>query len=189
VRIPGTTTRGPGVHYIPGTLQTWIMASAIEAIIFTGTGSVPVVQDVRTVPLSDGLTMIPVTRDVVRRLDPAAVGDEAIPPGWALGQPVAALARSISAGRTVLYLVSETFGGPGIKEAIAWTDGQLLFGPAGTCEIDADLEPGYRIALGRDDAVNSGLRAIGVHVGDEHDEYAAAGLTKHRFTDDWLLHQ
>ena len=165
------------------------MASAIEAIIFTGTGpgSVPVVRGVRTVPLSDGLTMIPVTSDMARQLDPAAAGDETIPPGWALKQPVAAFARSISAGRTVLYLVSETFGGQGIKEAIAWADGQLLFGPAGTCETDADLQPGYRIALGRDDAVNSGLRAIGVHAGDEHDEYAAAGLTKHRMSDDWLL--
>jgi hypothetical protein len=95
------------------------MASALEAIILTGAGPVRAVQGCVTMQLSGGLVMVPVTREVVRYLDPSAGSDAGIPPGWALRQPVAALARSLSAGRAALYLVSETFGGPSVKEAIA----------------------------------------------------------------------
>lgn len=162
------------------------MASAIEAIILTGSSPVPAVAGGTFVQLPGGLTMLPVTREVARPLDRAAVGDDGIPVGWALRPPVAALARTMSAGRTALYLISETFGGPGVKEAIAWTDGELLYGPSGTCETDADLQPGYHVARGRDDAVNADLRAIGVQVGGELDERAAVGLDRHRMTQDWL---
>ena len=110
--------------------HTKAMASAIEAIIVTGTRTVPAVPGIKTVRLSDQLIMVPVTRDVLRQLEPGAVGDERIPPSWALRQPVAALARSISAGRMALYLISETFGATVLKEAIAWQDDRLLFGPA-----------------------------------------------------------
>jgi len=130
--------------------------------------------------------MLPVTDDLLDQLDPSAVGDDRIPADWNLRQPVAALARSISAGRKALYIVSETFGGPGTSEAIAWKDGELLYGPAGTCDIEPDLQPGYRLARGCQNAVNAGLRAIGVHASEGQDEYATVGLTTHRMTEDWL---
>jgi hypothetical protein len=85
-----------------------------------------------------------------------------------------------------LYIFSESFGGLGTAEAIAWTDGKLLYGPSGTCDIEADLQPGYRLAHGRDSAVNAALRAIGVHASEGQDEYETIGLTRHRMTDDWL---
>ena len=142
--------------------------------------------DVKTVQLAAELTMLPVTDDLVDLLDPAAVGEDRIPANWGLKQPVAALARSISAGRTALYIVNETFGGPGTSEAIAWKDGELLYGQAGTCDIEPDLQSGYQLARGRDSAVNAGLRAIGVCAAEDEDEYATVGLTKHRMTEDWL---
>ena len=138
------------------------------------------------VRLPAGLTMLPVTDELVERLDPSAVGDDRIPANWGLKQPVAALARSLSAGRTALYIVNETFGGPGTSEAIAWKDGELLYGPAGTCDLEPDLQPGYQLARGRDSAVNAGLRALGVHAAADKDEYATVGLTRHRMTEDWL---
>jgi len=69
------------------------MATAIEVIIFTGT-IVAARLTVETVALTAGLTMIPVTAELTGQLDPAAGGADRIPPGWALRQPVAALARS-----------------------------------------------------------------------------------------------
>ncbi len=162
------------------------MGTLIEVIIFEGdprTAAVP--QGLRTVPLQAGLTMLPVTNDLIAGVDPAAVGEERIPPGWMLRQPVAALARALSADRRVLYIFSETAGGPGTKEAIAWRSGKLLYGPSGTCDIEADFEPGYHLAP-RDNAVNAGLRAIGVRAGDGSDEYGTAGLDRHRMTEDWL---
>jgi hypothetical protein len=123
------------------------MATLIEAIIFDGdpyTAAVP--PGMRTVPLQAGLTTLPVSDEVVSQLDPNSVGDERVPSGWMLQQPVAALGRALSADRRVLYIVSETFGGPGTKEAIAWHGGRPLYGPSGTYDIEADLEPGYYLA-------------------------------------------
>ena len=162
------------------------MGTLIEAIIFDGdprTAAVP--QGVRTAQLQVGLTMLPVTGELLSHVDPAAVGDQRIPSGWMLKQPVAALARALSADRRVLYIFSETAGGPGTKEAIAWHHGRRLYGPSGTCDIEADFEPGYHLAPS-DNAVNAGLRAIGVRASDDRDEYETVGLSRHRMTDDWL---
>jgi hypothetical protein len=162
------------------------MATRIEAVIFDGdpeTAALPVA--LPTVPMPGGLTMLPVTAEMLSELDPHATGDERIPGNWHLKQPVAALAIALSRDRRVLYLFSETWAGPGIKESIAWRAGQLLYGPSGTCDVEADLEPGYLLAPG-DNAVNAGLRAIGVHAADGRDEYATVGLDKHRMTEQWL---
>jgi hypothetical protein len=147
------------------------------------TAAVP--EGLRTVSLPAGLTMLPVTGEVVHGLDPAAVGDERIPGDWVFRQPVAALAREISHDRKVLYIFSETAGGPGTKETIAWHKGRLLYGPSGTCDIEEDLQPGYHLAP-RDNAVNAGLRAIGVQATDGNDEFGTVGLGRRRMTEDWL---
>ena len=116
------------------------MATLIEAIIFDGDPYIAAAPPgMRTVPLQAGLTMLPVTDDVLSQLDLSSVGDQRVPSGWMLQQPVAALGRALSADRRVLYIVSETFGGPGTKEAIACHGGRLLYGPSGTCEIETDL--------------------------------------------------
>jgi hypothetical protein len=162
------------------------MGTRIEAIIFDGDPeTVALPEGLPTVPMPGGLTMLPVTAAVANGLDPAAIGDARIPGNWNLQQPVAALARVLSRDRRALYLFSETWAGPGIKESIAWRAGQLLYGPSGTCDIEADLEPGYDQAPA-DDAINAGLRAMGVHATDGRDEYATIGLDSHRMTEDWL---
>ena len=43
------------------------------------------------------------------------------------------------------------------------------YGPCATSDTEADLESGFRLACGRDSAVNAGLRALGVRA-------AAAGF-------------
>jgi hypothetical protein len=162
------------------------MGTLIEAIIFDGDpGTAAVPQGLRTVPLRVGLTMLRVTSELISEVEPTAVGDERKPSRWMLKQPVAALARALSADRRVLYIFSETVGGFGTKEAIAWHSGQLLYGPSGTCDIEADFEPGYHLAP-FDNAVNAGLPAIGVRAADGSDEYDTAGLGGHRMTDEWL---
>jgi hypothetical protein len=160
------------------------MATRIEVIIFDGnpeTAALP--EGLPTMPMAGGLTMLPVTHEVLSRLDPDAIGDQRIPGNWNLQQPVAALARAMSRDRSVLYLFSETWAGPGVQESIAWRAGQLLYGPSGTCDIEADFEPGYHLAAG-DNAVNAGLRAIGVRATDGRDEYATVGLDRQRMTED-----
>jgi hypothetical protein len=61
------------------------MGSHIEAIIFDGDPQAAAVPEgLRTVPLSAGLTMLPVTSGLVTRLDAGAIGDDRIPGAWKL---------------------------------------------------------------------------------------------------------
>jgi len=107
--------------------------------------------------------------------------------GWLLlREPVIALARQISAGRRVLYIAGETFAGVGTQEAIGWQEGRLIYGPSGTCDFEADLDPGYRLVFRSDSAINAGLRVLGVHTSPGKDEYETIGLTRHRYTEGWI---
>jgi len=163
------------------------MGSRIEAIIWDRADTpLCVPEGFALVRLTSELSMLPITEDQVKRLDPSATGDDRIPTAWMLRQPVAALARSLSADRAVVYICSETFAGEGTREAIAWRFGRLLYGPAGTVDIEDDLEFGYHLAWGHNNAVNSGLRAVGVHAAAGDDEYGTIGLERHRHTEDWL---
>jgi hypothetical protein len=164
------------------------MGSRIEAIIYDGaTMPAALPPGMATVALPGRLTMLPVTDEVALGLDQAVVGDDRISPAWVLlRQPVAALARQVSAGRRALYIADETFGGEGTQEAIGWQDGRLWYGPSGTCDIEADLEPGYHLISRIDGAINAGLRALGVRTSDGRDEFETIGLTRHRHTEDWI---
>ena len=129
------------------------------------------------------LAMLPVTSDMAVQLDPSGRGGTC--PGWVLLRwPVAALARQLSAGGRALYIVSETFGSLGIQEAAGWQDGEPWYGPCGASEIEADLEPGYRMARAHDSAVNSGLRARRARR-PRHDEYETTGQARHQYTAGW----
>ncbi len=162
------------------------MASVIEALIYDGACRPAVLfAGVRPVPLFAGLTMLPVTGELAAEVGPLA-GEEPIRPGWVLRKRIAELARQMSAGGRVLYVFGETFGGAGTQEAIGWQDGQLLFGPVGTCGIEADLDRDHYLVPPRESAINAGLRALGVRAEVGQDEYETAGLTRHRFTEDWL---
>ncbi len=124
------------------------MATLIEAIIFDGdayTAAAP--PGMRTVPVPADLTMLPVTDDVLSQLDLSSVGDERVPSGCLLQQPVAALARALSADP----------GGPVHRQRDlrqARNQGSdCLASRAGSStgllepvRSKADLEPGYHLA-------------------------------------------
>jgi hypothetical protein len=46
-------------------------------------------------------------------------------------------------------------------------------------------QPPYQAADPPDMAINAGLRALGIQTAGLHDEFAAIGLDKHRWTNDW----
>jgi len=163
------------------------MASQVEAIIFDGDPETAAIPDgLKTVPLTAGLTMLPLTHEALEQLDAEDPNEDRIQPDWTLRRAVATLAVRISADRQVLYVFGETWAGPGIQEAAGWRDGRLVYGPTGTCDLEADREPGYRVVPREDGAINRGLRAIGVQAALGVDEYETIGLTRHRMTDDWI---
>ena len=108
-------------------------------------------------------------------------------PGWTLRVCLCRLAKQLSADLRVLYVASQTFGGPGTQEGVGWLEDEMAYGPSGTCDLPVDLVDGYRVAPRADSAINVGLRFMGVHASDDFDEFAAAGLSAHRFTSDWLI--
>ena len=72
------------------------------------------------------------------------------------------------------------------RKQLAGTKAGCFYGPAGTCDLEADREPGYQVAPHRDSAINGGLRAMGVQAAPGVDEYETIGLTRHRTIDDWI---
>jgi hypothetical protein len=165
--------------------QTLGVASDIELLIFDSTTPLPgLPADASMVGLSAELSAIPVTAALVASLTADAADRDAIRPGWMLRASVCGLARRLSADCWVLYVAAETVGGPGVQEAVGWHHGGVAYGPAGTCDIPADLADGYRVAPRADSAINVGLRLMGIHAADGLDEFAAAGLSAHRFTSD-----
>jgi hypothetical protein len=163
------------------------MASLVEAIIFDGDPQTAAIPDgLKTVPLTAGLTLLPLTDEAVEHLGATDPNDEPIKRAWMLKRAVATLAERLSADRQVLYVFWETWAGPGIQEAAGWREGGLFYGPIGTCDLEADREPGYQVASREDMAINSGLRAMGVQAAPGVDEFETVGLTRHRVTDDWI---
>jgi hypothetical protein len=163
------------------------MASLVEAIIFDGDPQTAAIPDgLKTVPLTAGLTLLPLTDEAVEHLGATDSNDEPIKPAWMLKRAIATLAERLSADRQVLYIFWETWAGPGIQEAAGWREGRLFYGPIGTCDLEAGREPGYQVASREDMAINSGLRAMGVQAAPGVDEFETVGLTRHRMTDDWI---
>jgi hypothetical protein len=73
----------------------------------------------------------------------------------------------------------------GILHFRGWRGGRLVHGPSGTCARESDRELGYQVVAAADSAINAGLKTMGVQAAGGLDEYAAAGLDRHRFTADW----
>lgn len=164
------------------------MASRIELLIFDGAQVPPALpSDARIVPLPGPLRLVAVTWDLWGPVTAGSVdAEDVVYPGWVLKARVCRLARQMSGDRRVLYVFGETFGGPGTQEAAGWDHGRLVYGPSGTCDLESDRGPGYRVVDRGSSAINAGLAMMGVHPSPGLDEYAAAGLARHRFTEDWL---
>jgi hypothetical protein len=163
------------------------MASHLEAIIFDGDPQTAALPDgLKTVLLTAGLTMLPLTHEALEQLGAEDPNDDRIQPDWTLRRAVATLAERMSADRQVLYVFGETWAGSSIQEAAGWREGRLFYGPTGTCDLEADREPGYRVVPPEDMAINGGLSAMGVQAAPSVDEFETIGLTRHRMTEDWI---
>jgi len=163
------------------------VASYLELLIIDGSQAPAALPPgAKIVPLSEQLRLVPVTGDLLGPGDAGGSGADPVYPGWVLNARVCQLAREMSTDRRVLYVFGETSGGPGTQEAAGWDHGRLAYGPAGTCDLGSDLEPGYRVVDRGDSAINAGLRMMGVQASPGLDEYATVGLGRHRFTDGWL---
>jgi hypothetical protein len=132
------------------------------------------------VPLAagSGLALLPLTGELG--------DDERVAGFYDLTTGIAERARELSRRGTVAYLHSEFFGGGGFHAAIAWRDGEVAWGPRFTANMPGEGDRHYVVVEHRDDmAANVLLRWLGVRRGNAIDEYAAAGLNRHRHSEQW----
>jgi hypothetical protein len=135
------------------------------------------------------LALLPVTADIADVITPvldaggtAAQRRAALLTGPESGFSVlraglAALIEAASAGGVLAYVEAEYVAREGVQAAAVWRRGHLAIGP---------LLLGRREEFVADDApVNVALRALGVAAAGRSDEFAVAGLGRHRRTADW----
>ena len=137
------------------------------------------------------LALLPVTADIADVITPvldpggtaaAAERRAALLTGPESGFAVlraglAALIEAASAGGVLAYVEAEYIGREGVQAAAVWRRGHLAIGP---------LLLGRREEFVADNApINVALRALGVAAAGRSDEFAVAGLGRHRRTADW----
>lgn len=133
-------------------------------VLRAGTAHLP---HARVAPLAQGFGLLPLTADLLDEIgETAAEGEEVL---VYLTPGAARLARALSASGGVAYVETDYFGGSGEQGAAAWVGGEGVMEPR-------------RARLG---TVNEALRRIGIAAGAGVDEFDAAGLHRHRGTDDW----
>lgn len=140
------------------------------------------------VPLAPatGLALLPLTDAIVASVLRAAEGDPPVPAFYELTTGVAEWARLRSRSGVVAYLHTEFFGGSGFHAAVAWHDGAVAWGPVFTATSAGEAEDHYVVVDdSRQMAVNELLRWLGVRAEGELDEFATAGLTRCRWTEEW----
>jgi len=125
-------------------------------------------------PLGQGFALVPITDSLTAELKLAASGVDAdLVPEMALG--LGSLALRISDGAAVAYISTEYFGGQGGQDAVAWSNGDVIFSPKS--EGYGDVWP--------NSAISRALRAIGVVADQGRDEFDTLGLGRHRETHRW----
>jgi len=103
-------------------------------------------------------------------------GEAGDPEADPIPSDVASVAQALSAHSPVGFVETAYFGGAGVQRAGLWANGALVR----TCLTrTGETEP-------EDRAINTILRALGVDVGDNFDEFAAIGLMDQRSNKDWL---
>jgi len=152
------------------------MGYTLEAILLDPAASHQT-RTVQGVELLQGITLIPLTDDVVDGL-PSSSGVASVEGSfWKLNAAIETLLQTLSRSGRVAYVEVDYFGGSGTQAAAVWHEGTVVFGPVCT--------------EGRG-AVNEALQFLGVVCGNALDEFDAVDLSnsgRNRSTEAWVKSQ
>jgi hypothetical protein len=164
------------------------MAGNLQALLLKSTARSLDEAALPIVPLTagSGLVLLPLTEEIVASLVPTAADGAPLEGFYDLTYELAEWAGRHSRYGDVAYLHTEFFGGGGFHAAVAWRGGTVAWGPMFTATSAGEAEDHYSVVEDGDDlAVNVMLRWLGVQRGDQADEFAAAGLNRYQWTEDW----
>jgi hypothetical protein len=131
----------------------------------------------RVADLVGDLGLLPLTDAFEQELGP----DIAYPfEGLRLSAGVAGLAAEESVTGPVAYIEAFYGGGKSLQASVIYVDGRIDKGPLIDDTVWDPREAGLQ-----DRPVDQALRAVGIVAEPESDEWDAAGLSRHRHTDDW----
>jgi len=137
-------------------------------------------------PGAPQLLIVPLTKQLIAQITGGLAERSGVLGFYDLSPGIERWARRRSAYGVTAYLHNEFFGGSGFHAAVAWHDDTIVWGPSFTGSTIAEAAAHHYEAAERHDmAANTLLRWLGVQRGTHIDEYAAAGLSRHRWTDDW----
>ena len=164
---------------VAGTVQALLLKPSEQS---RGQATLPLV------PLAPGtgLALLPLTDQIVANVVNAGNDDTPVAGFYNLTGAVGEWARLRSLHGVVAYLHTEFFGGGGFHAAVAWRDGAVAWGPLFTATSAHEAENHYAVVADRRHmAGNMLLRWLGVRRTDEIDEFAAAGLSRCGWTEEW----
>ncbi|AOT58907.1 hypothetical protein [Streptomyces rubrolavendulae] len=130
----------------------------------------------RVVPLGQGLSLMPMTDEVVAALTDGSDGRDL--GFWRLPEGFGALLAQWSAAGPIAYVEAEYFGGSGEQRAVVWADGALALGP-----LDEPTKKRFSRAVS---PISLALRRLGARSSPGEDEFQAVGLGRHRSNENWI---
>lgn len=132
------------------------------------------------VRLHERIALVPITEDAAEALSPGDRSIISLLTKEPLPAALTELLRRTSRKGPIAYVEADFFGGTGQQAAVLWEHGEIALGPL----IDPDdLVRGSPSQW----PFNQVLRRMGVPVAPgQPDEFATAGLGRHRETEDWL---
>ncbi|MFJ4484872.1 hypothetical protein ACIP3D_21240 [Streptomyces longwoodensis] len=146
---------------------------AAEQVLRTAALGLPAA---RTAALGRGLSLLPMTEALFHAVADGrgrgAAGFREVPEGFDR------VLAGWSAGGPVAYVEAEYFGGAGEQRAAVWEGGSLVLGPLRIEEGEPFPPAGS--------PVSRALRRLGITARPGEDEFATAGLHRHRNTGDWV---
>lgn len=129
----------------------------------------------RLTDLGHGLSLVPMTDEL---FDSVTDGNSADPLGFCfLPEGFADVLARWSRAGDIAYAEAEYWEGVGTQRAAVWSRGSVVLGPLVLEEHESPSEQGTPISMA--------LHSLGIRLNAEVDEFEAAGLRRHRHTEDW----